>query len=110
MGAPSLPSGECLCIFDVDRTLTGKQDAIHDCPANVVTHCSDNAYGFGELTLSQFSANIGATFCSTCYVGIVTAGDADGPNSCERNRLEKQLNVSGKLMSAEWSGPSRNRD
>jgi len=109
--APSLPPGEeCLCLFDVDRTLTGKQDDIQQCSKNAVTKCPDNAYGSGDLTLSELGQSIGETFCKQCYVGIVTTGDAHGSNSCERKRLEQQLNVSGKLMSAKWSGPSRDRD
>jgi hypothetical protein len=90
--------------------LTGKQDETQQCPYNVITECPDNAYGSGNLTLSQLGANISEVFCEQCYVGIVTAGDADGHASCERKRLEKQLNASGKLLSAEWSGPSRYAD
>eukprot|EP00972_Heterocapsa_arctica_P073898 10909204-Heterocapsa_arctica.AAC.1 len=44
----------CLCVFDVDRTLTGKQHAgSGECPRNQeVPEISDDAYGGGTLHLS----------------------------------------------------------
>lgn len=109
LNASALPK-ECLCVFDVDRTLTGKQNQVEICRNNTVTNCEDNAYGSGDLTLSQLGDHLDDTFCEHCYVGIVTAGNAGGVGSCERERLEEQLNISGKLLSAEWSGPSRDKD
>merc|ERR1712048_387798 len=102
----------CLCTFDVDRTLTGKQEHTEECKpdANVVTECSDDAYGHGNLTLSEVGQAIGNTFCADCFVGIVTAGWASGPSSCERKVLEEKLNATGKLLSADWSGPSATSD
>merc|ERR1712216_8842 len=34
----------CLCLFDVDRTLTGKQEELGHCPRNQQTDVWDTAY------------------------------------------------------------------
>eukprot|EP00929_Paragymnodinium_shiwhaense_P014294 TRINITY_DN12219_c0_g1_i1.p1 TRINITY_DN12219_c0_g1~~TRINITY_DN12219_c0_g1_i1.p1 ORF type:complete len:567 (+),score=125.31 TRINITY_DN12219_c0_g1_i1:109-1809(+) len=98
----------CLCSFDIDRTLTGKQSKTHECPESKVVHnVRDTAYGGGTLTLSPVGQTIKGTFCERCYVGIVTAGDASGHNSPERARLVLDLKASGaKLISEDYSGPS----
>ena len=52
---PPAPSA-CLCVFDVDRTLTGKQGLADgtQCAGNkIVDGVWDSAYGGGTLTLSQ---------------------------------------------------------
>lgn len=83
----------CLCVFDIDRTLTGRQNDVTNCPRNkVMTGVPDNAYGSGELTLSALAAEgIDTTFCGTCYLGICSAGDAGGENSEERTVLLEQV-------------------
>ncbi|CAJ1397487.1 unnamed protein product [Effrenium voratum] len=98
----------CLCLFDVDRTLTGQQDlGAPQCPVNqVLSGIKDTAYSGGDLTLSQVGQSMAGTFCTQCYVGIVTAGDASGANSQERAALVQRLASRGKLLSQEWSGPS----
>lgn len=51
----------CLCVFDVDRTLTGKQGLAEgsQCPANrLVEGVWDSAYGGGTLTLSEGGQNL----------------------------------------------------
>ena len=81
--------------------------------------CEDSAYSGGNLTLSQAepstlqaffmhqifpieagqSLKVGqsltGTFCSSCLVGIITAGDVSGPNSQDLHRhrqcIEKSL-------------------
>lgn len=72
----------CLCLFDVDRTLTGAQGkASPTCPGNtIVSNVHDFAYGFGPLTLSQLATGIPQTFCGSCYLGIVSHGSASGPD------------------------------
>jgi len=79
----------CLCVFDIDRTLTGAQGKVDQCPRNrEITGVHDNAYGHGWLTLSALSvAGIDSTFCNQCHLGICSAGDADGENSKERAYL-----------------------
>ncbi|CAJ1353788.1 unnamed protein product [Effrenium voratum] len=61
------------------------------------------------------------TFCTQCYVGIVTAGDASGANSQEPNALGRwegdgeraalvqRLASRGKLLSQEWPGAQPRR-
>jgi len=71
----------CLCIFDVDRTLTGRQGDTHSCPGNRVVHGSyDDAYGGGSLTLSQLGQNLWHTFCGGCHVRAITAHPHRRPN------------------------------
>jgi len=67
----------CLCVFDVDRTLTASQNS--DCPDAVEKPgVVDPAYGGGTLKLSQLAVNMGKTFCARCYHAVVTRGDAGG--------------------------------
>ncbi|CAJ1390977.1 unnamed protein product [Effrenium voratum] len=75
------PARPCLCAFDVDRTLTGFQELLSECPRNLVMEgIKDYAYlyatprGFGFLTLSQLSQGLNTTFCRNCYLGIASAG------------------------------------
>jgi len=101
----------CLCTFDIDRTLTGKQNDLKDCPGNqVLDGVYDTAYGGGPLTLSGVGQNFSSTFCQHCYVGIVTAGDASGYESAERKRLVEKLKASGNLASTAWTGPSLHQE
>merc|ERR1711908_270654 len=83
----------CLCMFDIDRTLTGKQDDTEHCPRNKIVHeIIDEAYGRGHLTLSALAAEgINKTFCGACYLGIVSAGDAGGYQSAERAYLAEEV-------------------
>lgn len=72
----------CLCVFDIDRTLTGKQGDTHHCPRNRVLDMFDAGYGGGKATLSALAAEgIAATFCNTCYLGITSAGHGSGEGS-----------------------------
>jgi len=60
-------SGKCLCVFDVDRTLTGKQGRIAQCPADHVHPAIwDTAYGGGQLMLSDLGTHLHQTFCNEC--------------------------------------------
>lgn len=66
----------CLCIFDVDRTLTGEQEETAKCNHNLVVRgVWDPAYGGGTLTLSELGQGIRNTFCAGCYQGVVSAGN-----------------------------------
>lgn len=72
----------CLCVFDIDRTLTGKQSDTSLCPRNQVLGMFDAGYGGGNATLSALSAaGISTTFCNECYLGITSAGDGSGEAS-----------------------------
>ena len=106
--APTPGSSDCLCIFDIDRTLTGKQERTDVCPANSIqAGVRDNAYGGGTLTLSQLAQAVQSTFCSKCYLGIISAGDAAGGGSAERRVLHDRLKAgdsTGALPDA-WSAP-----
>lgn len=66
-------SGGCLCLFDIDRTLTGKQGEVGRCPGNKVLGSFDHAYGGGQLTLSQLGQHISGTFCGGCHIGAISA-------------------------------------
>ena len=93
---PTMPPGSgppCLCVFDIDRTLTGKQGTGgSECPADTeIWGIWDAAYSGGWLTLSEAGANLKETFCSKCYMGIVSHGIASGRNSQERTYLVESL-------------------
>jgi len=54
----------------------------------------DDAYGSGWLTLSALSVQgISKTFCNQCYIGVSSAGGADGENSHERAYLLQHVLV-----------------
>ena len=90
----------CLCLFDIDRTLTGKQcpkgqvgcEADKNCPSNRVhPGTTDWAYGSGTLSTSALAEHLGDTPCKACYLGILTAGDASGEKSPERKLILEYL-------------------
>lgn len=89
------PGGECLCVFDIDRTLTGKQGIRgpdSDCPNNKkASFIWDSAYSGGWLHLSEAGQNLEKTFCNDCYLGVVSAGSASGYLSAERRYLLKNV-------------------
>lgn len=92
-----LPPGRkpCLCVFDIDRTLTGKQGELNTCPANKeVQGVWDAAYGGGWLVLSEAAQSLDKTFCKSCYLGIVSHGIASGDGSAERSYLIDNVLIS----------------
>lgn len=97
---------ECLCLFDIDRTLTGRQDVAgqhSDCPSNdVLVGTTDPAFGQGNLTLSELGRGLRKTFCGSCHLGIVSAGSAGGP--AEKQALRAALTGASELPRW-WSGP-----
>ena len=94
----------CLCVFDIDRTLTGEQSNTKACPSNnIISNVPDCAYSGGTLTLSELGQGYAKTFCAGCLVGVVSAGSACGNNSPERAVLVKHLNETGMLLSQDWS-------
>lgn len=106
----------CLCVFDIDRTLTGKQgSAGRKCNLDSrIQGIYDSAYGGGTLVLSELtSAGLSNTFCDACYVGIVSHGDAGGYGSQERQYLVEHVLVttafaafrSTNAQATTWSSP-----
>ena len=72
----------CLCVFDLDRTLTAKQGSAKACPRTKDTDLFDKAYGTGNATLSALAAaGIDTTFCRDCYLGICSSGVGGGKDS-----------------------------
>ncbi|CAE8591408.1 unnamed protein product, partial [Polarella glacialis] len=71
----------CLCVFDIDRTLSGKQGVTDPtCPDNSVQKgIYDDAYDRGTFTLSALAAE-----CGSCYLGLCSHGIANHQNSAER--------------------------
>ena len=90
--------GPCLCIFDIDRTLTASQAAArkgshNQCPA---AHSFDHPYikdtaygGGGPLAFSEVGQHIENSFCKECWLGIISTGDAAGEGSSMRRELYK---------------------
>lgn len=91
-GVTAVVQTPCLCIFDIDRTLTGKQSDISDCPSNSIqAGIHDSGYQGGTLTLSALTVGMNKTFCKDCYKAAISAGTADGPQSPERKDLYQHL-------------------
>jgi hypothetical protein len=96
----------CLCVFDVERTLTGKQEELDKCPANyqakpAVTDTSYTGAAYQspkgrDLTLSEVGIKIHETFCKDCYVGLVASThvmEKDVRGKLEDHLNDKQLNL-----------------
>lgn len=85
-------AADCLCLFDVDRTLTGKPDRGRPCNITRRRGVRDCAYGCTDLHTSALSEHLADTFCGReCFVGILSAGDVSGPSSDERTLLWSML-------------------
>mmetsp|Transcript_943 Transcript_943/g.2823 ORF Transcript_943/g.2823 Transcript_943/m.2823 type:complete len:615 (+) Transcript_943:48-1892(+) len=105
--AEQLHEPRCLCLFDVDRTLTCKQGKVDKCPGTKeVSGAKDWAFEGGTLALSELAQNIPSTFCSSCLRGIVSAGAASGWHSEERDVLLEALGGPRWTLSDTWSGPA----
>lgn len=102
-GASQFPA--CLCVFDIDRTLTGKQGSAKECPGNEeVPGVLDNAGGMaGTLVLSNLAQSIEGTFCSRCFRGVVSAGNAGGDGSEEREVVMQILGGEEATLGEHWS-------
>jgi len=95
----------CLCLFDVDRTLTAQQGLAKSCPGTAeVPGVNDTAFGGGTLVLSALAQGIQGTFCGKCYRGVVAAGDAGGEHSDERGVLMQMLGGAQATAEGTWSG------
>jgi len=98
---------DCLCIFDVDRTLTTKQGRLSQCPDS--TQVSPFVHDFSYDCLEDSDAcalnwgpllpSYSKTFCGQCYPGVVTAGTA-GPETGERDLI---LDAFANVMSRSWA-------
>jgi len=98
------PRPTCLCLFDVDRTLTAKQGQAQSCPGTAeVPGVEDTAFGGGTLVLSDLALNLGKTFCGACYRGIVTVGPVSGAYSKQREELLQALGGPQWTFSDKWS-------
>jgi len=95
---------DCLCVFDIDRTLTGKQGAATSCFGNQEEiGTQDTAYSGGTMVLSRLSQTLKSTFCGSCYRSIVTAGVASGEGSSERSAILNILGGYPATLSYTWS-------
>eukprot|EP00927_Polykrikos_kofoidii_P008353 TRINITY_DN1346_c0_g1_i1.p1 TRINITY_DN1346_c0_g1~~TRINITY_DN1346_c0_g1_i1.p1 ORF type:complete len:295 (-),score=46.50 TRINITY_DN1346_c0_g1_i1:100-984(-) len=105
-------SESCLCVFDVDRTLTAKQrhDGQDQCwERNVREYpdVEDVAYGGGKLRISELGSNINKTFCGNCFHAIVSAGE---PLSPERDILLALLGGVAKTLEVSWMDDATKRE
>lgn len=95
----------CLCVFDIDRTLTAKQGWAEQCKDHHVTELvgiPDEAYAKGTMIASELAQSMAASFCGKCYHGIVTAGVASGPNSPEREHILEFIGGTARTRSRMW--------
>lgn len=65
----------------------------------------DNAYGGGDLTLSELAQAVSGTFCGACHLGVISAGDASGDGSAERGVLHDRLAESDANLPNDWARP-----
>ncbi|CAJ1333685.1 unnamed protein product [Effrenium voratum] len=85
-------TADCLCVFDIDRTLTARQNASTSCPGTRELDIWDYSYGGGKVLLSALSvAGINSTFCDNCYLGICSAGNGSGVTSAWNQFLLDQV-------------------
>jgi len=95
----------CLCVFDIDRTLTAKQGWAEKCKDHHVTELigiPDMAYAQGTMIASELAQSMGASFCGKCFHGIVTAGVASGPGSPERDHIMEFIGGAARTRSTIW--------
>eukprot|EP00929_Paragymnodinium_shiwhaense_P121401 TRINITY_DN93623_c0_g1_i1.p1 TRINITY_DN93623_c0_g1~~TRINITY_DN93623_c0_g1_i1.p1 ORF type:complete len:304 (+),score=66.34 TRINITY_DN93623_c0_g1_i1:108-1019(+) len=72
-------ASSCLCIFDVDRTLTAKQGWESQCNSSEeMSGIYDSAYSRGTLLVSGLGIHVNDTFCKSCFSGVVSHGTASG--------------------------------
>jgi len=103
----AIPALNCMCVFDIDRTLTSKQDMIAECPNSIQAEppVHDWAYDGGLLRWGELLQNYNKTFCGKCYPGIVTAGDVGGFDSVEKRLIVERLaNVISINSTSCWAG------
>lgn len=97
--------GPCLCVFDIDRTLTAKQGWAEKCKEHKVTELSgiqDQAYAKGTMIASELAQSMAGSFCGKCFHGIVTAGVASGPGSPERKHILEFIGGTGRTRTDYW--------
>lgn len=98
----------CLCVFDVDRTLTGKQRTSAECPSDLdKPDIFDGGYGGGPLLVADAALKLSETFCGQyCHIGIVSAGVMAGAHSSERSYyselLSEQVNNRDGIKNFTW--------
>jgi len=99
---PGLFRTSCLCLFDIDRTVTGRQGYTCGGRNAIIRGIYDPAYGGGPLTLSALGiAGAGSTFCGGCKLGFVSAGTGGG----RRMRRRLASGFLGGRAGSKWSGP-----
>jgi len=95
----------CLCVFDIDRTLTAKQGWAEKCKEHKVTELGgipDEAYAKGTMIASELAQSMTGSFCGKCFHGIVTAGIASGPGSPEREHILEYIGGTGRTRTRYW--------
>jgi hypothetical protein len=77
--------GGCLCLFDIDRTLTAKPGELEQCQITWgnVTGIHDDAFGGGTLVLSRLSMDGGGGACAPCKRGVISANPGGNQQELE---------------------------
>jgi len=103
LDSPDFPA--CLCLFGVDRTLTGKQGAVKSCPGNEeVPGVVDTSHGAkGTMVLSNLAQSMELTFCSRCFRGAVSTSKVGGGGSENREVVVQVLGGAEASLSEKWS-------
>mmetsp|Transcript_13035 Transcript_13035/g.25063 ORF Transcript_13035/g.25063 Transcript_13035/m.25063 type:complete len:440 (-) Transcript_13035:213-1532(-) len=103
LDSPDFPA--CLCLFGIDRTLTGQQGTVKTCPGNEeVPGVIDTSHGtHGTLVLSNLAQSIEGTFCSRCFRGVMSTSDVGGEGSENREVIVQVLGGAEASLSEQWS-------
>jgi len=96
------PTANCLCLFDVDRTLTAKQNHCRGNGTYLVPGVDDTAFHGGGLMLSELAQNLRRSFCGTCYRGVLSNGDVGGPHSAMRRVVGAVLGGPEWTLTSDW--------
>lgn len=104
----------CLCVFGLQRVLTGKQDTqpketMGDgaCPANMGTLIFDSSNDLaGDMTISDLGQKMASTWCGqSCYLGIIAGSMA--PSMQTQMSFELSKDQGNRLMQASKDFPFR---
>lgn len=102
LGGSAAAGAKCMCLFDIDRTLTCKQG--HGCPGcQAFPGVWDDAYGGGSFTMSPLAQHIGSSGCGGCVLGAVSAGS--GGSGAAREKIRAALRGGPLVLGC--SGPNK---
>ena len=82
---PPRTVSDCLCVFDMDRTLTSRETSDPGCQTSKkIPGARSAGYCFDNLWWSEMAQKINTDpTCKSCKIGVISAGNADGAGQRE---------------------------